>query len=534
MTRSPGAAPEQLADRTGEAAEDAGSAQQGQPPTLIVPEGRLGVDSILLSASLLVSSLSGAGVALALTLAQGSKQSTDAIFAAYSLYGIAVLLVITGRSVLIPLFGPAVEDATFRARARDAGSRTALASLLAGIAVAVTAPLAGPLITGALRPDAQHKATLALLLFAPSVYLQGRGAVAAAVLTAASRVRATAVAYALAAVVSIGAAAPLVLAIGPLGAPVAILIGSFILSATQEAYLRRFHFALRLHPSQLRQRRQWRLTWSLVSISMIGLATQAQLALSVRSLPGDSGSITSYVYAYFFVMMLLGVTSASAAMVSLPGLVRELETGGDREAAEYVTRVSIFSLAIVFPLLAGAAAFGRPLLRWVFSGSLAHDRIDQLYHLILVFAPMALLFVTTAIATPIVLARKRERALLIGAAVVVPLQLVADLIVHGHALAVGAAQSVGGILLAVIVLAAATGRHEAFRTIGRIAVGALPALALALPFAIGALTGGDASPALAIGLSVVCLALYLVAGSLLWPSVLGRFPVLSSLASRVR
>ena len=142
-------------------------------------------------------------------------------------------------------------------------------------------------------------------------------------------------------------------------------------------------------------------------------------------------------------------------MVSLPGLVRDLETGGDREAADYVARVSTFSLAVVFPLLAAAAAFGLPLLRWVFSSSLAHDRIDQLYHLVLVFAPMALLFVTTAIATPIVLARKRERALLAGAAVVVPLQLMADLIVKGHPLVVGAAQSAGGILLAVVVLAAA-------------------------------------------------------------------------------
>ena len=175
-----------------------------------------------------------------------------------------------------------------------------------------------------------------------------------------------------------------------------------------------------------------------------------------------------------------------------------------------------------------------PLLRWVYSSSLAHDRIDQLYHLVLVFAPMALLFVTTAIATPIVLARKRERALLAGAAVVVPLQLMADLIVKGHPLVVGAAQSAGGILLAVVVLAAAAGRHEAFRTIGRIAVASLPALALALPFAIGVLTGGDASALLAAALAIACLGLYVVAGCLLWPSVLGRFPILSTLASRLR
>jgi peptidoglycan biosynthesis protein MviN/MurJ (putative lipid II flippase) len=490
-------------------------------------------DSLFVSASLLAAAASGAGVALALTLAEGSKQSVDAVLAAYSLYGIAALLVADGRSALIPLFGPAENDETFVPRAREAASRTAMTATLAAIAMAALAPLIGPLVTGELNGAAQDKATWALILLAPAIWLQGRAAVCAAVLNAVGRVRVSAVAYIVYAVVSIGAAVPLVLGWGPLGAPAAILAGSLILTAVHEVYLRRFAFALRVRPPLLAQREQWSLVSSVLSIALVGLTMQLQLAFSLRSLPGQTGSITAYVYAFSLIMALLGVTSVTASTVALPDFVRELGRGDPgRAAARYVARLSTVTLAAVVPLLALVAAFGLPLLRGIFSGSIAPDKITLLYHLILVFIPMAVLFATTTIATPVVLARGRERTALLIAVAVLGVQLIADVVVHGHALAVGVAQSTAGILLALLVLVAATDR-EAPRTLSAIARGSAPAFALSAPFLAGALLSGHAPFAAALILALACLLLYVALGALLWPSVIGSFPGVGALRARV-
>lgn len=494
---------------------------------------RPGLDSLFVSASLLAAAASGAGVALTLTLASGAKQSVDAVLAAYSLYGIAALLVADGRSALIPLFGPADSDESFVPRAREAASRTAMTATLAAIAIAALSPLVGPLLTAKLSQSAQDKATFALLILAPAIWLQGRAAVCAAVLNAVARVRVSAVAYVVYAVVSIAAAVPLVLGIGPLGAPLAILIGSFVLTAIHEVYLRRFSFALRVRPPLLLEREQWRLVSSVLSIAVVGLTMQIQLAISLRSLPGQTGTITAYVYAYSFIMALLGVTSVSASTVALPGFVRELAQGDhQREASNYVVRLSAVTLAAIVPLLAAAAAFGLPLLHAILADSLHADRVRLLYHLILVFIPMALMFATTTIATPVVLARGRERNVLAIAAVVLAVQGVGDVLARNHSLAVAAVQSGAGVLLAVLVIVAATGR-AAPRTLWRIAVTSAPAFLLCAPFAVGALMGATTPFLAAAAAALACLVLYTVAGAVLWPSVLGSLPGVARLRARL-
>jgi peptidoglycan biosynthesis protein MviN/MurJ (putative lipid II flippase) len=494
---------------------------------------RRGVDSLFVSASLLAAAASGAGIALALTLASDNREATDAVLAAYSLYGIAALLVADGRTALVPLFGPAETDEDFVPRARVAASRTAMTATLAAIAMAALSPLIGPLITGALSSAAQHKATYALLLLAPSIWLQGRAAVCSAVLNAVGRVRVSAIAYIVAGVLSIGAAVPLVLWLGGLGAPLAILLGSLALDGVHELYLRRFDFALRVRPSLLREREQWQLVSSVLSIALVGLTMQLQLAISLRSLPGESGTITAYVYAFSLIMALLAVTSISASTVALPDLVRRMQRKDpEAEAADYVVRLSIVSLAAMVPLLAAAAAFGLPLFEAILSDALTPERVRLLYHVVLVLIPMGLLFVVTAIATPVVLARGRERLMVLMAAVVLGGQLVADVIVHDHALAVGIVQCVAGGVLTVMVVGAATGRH-APATFAKVAVGSAPAFLLCLPFLIGIVVGGGASFFVALAAAIACLAIYVIAGVLLWPSVLGSLPGMAGLRARI-
>ena len=186
----------------------AGAARAGMRRPLVDPAPRVVGDSGLLAASLLVAGLSGAAVALLLTLAAGSGERTDAVLAAYSVYVVAALFAATARTSLVPLFGAARPEGEFRARAADVASRMALAGALAGAGLALAAPFVAPLLTGALGARARETALAAVLLFAPCAWLQMRAAAMSALLSAATRFRVSALAYGAAGLCSVAVAAP--------------------------------------------------------------------------------------------------------------------------------------------------------------------------------------------------------------------------------------------------------------------------------------------------------------------------------------
>ena len=488
-------------------------------------------DSLLVALSLAVASLSGATVAFALSLIAGGGTSTDATLAAYSLYGIAALLVATSRTALIPLIGSTADRHRFTARAHEVATQTALMALLAAVVVVVLAPVAGPLLTSRLSGHAHRVAAEALVLLAPSVYMQGRAAALSAVMTAAGRISASAAIYVVGGVATLAAAVPMIAVFGPVGAPLASLLGSIVLAVGHDAYLRPFGFRVRVRLGGLRDGAQWLLVSALVSIALVALTMQLQLAISLWGLPGEHGSITAYVYAFYGVFALLSITSVTASLVSLPAYVRTLGHDPERITARYVMRTGTLTLALIVPLLAAAAAFGLPVLSAVFSASLGQGKARLIYELLLVFTPLTLTFAITSITTPVVLARGRERALLLVAAVVLPVQLAGVALLRGDVIAIGCVHGGTGVMLAALVLVVAAGREAPRVTLG-LAHDTAPALLLCAPFLTGLLTTSETSPVIAVLGAAACLACYAIVGAFAWPSVFSALPVLSRLAFR--
>jgi len=503
------------------------------PAALLAAPARTGRDSVLLSASFLVTSLSGAGVALLLTFVGGSGTGTDAVLAAYSLYTLLALFAATARAALVPLYGATEPAEAFAARAAETAGRAALAGLAGALLLAALAPLLAALTTGQLPEEAQRTATWALLLLAPSAYLQVRAAALAAVLSAARRFAFSALAYAGAGLVSLVLAGPAIALLGVLGGPVAILAGSIALAAAHERHLRGFAVRPRARLRWLREGRQWRLTASLVAISAIGLASQAQLAVSLGNLGSEPAEITVYAYAYFLVLTLLSVTSASASLATLPGLVAD-EARGDRRAVEdYLVRTAPFGIAVVVPLLAAAAAFGRPVLALVFDGVLAPEKVVLLHELIAVLALLGLAYGVLYVVGPVVLVVGRQAALAAVGLLAVLVQLAAVRAVRGDALAVAGVHAAVAAGMTLAVCALALGRRTP-EVLAALAVRCAPAAVLALPFLSGLALGTDAPAGQAVAAALGCLALYAALGTRLWPGVIGAFPVLRRLRGSPR
>jgi O-antigen/teichoic acid export membrane protein len=363
---------------------------------------------------------------------------------------VAVLLAAIARTTLVPLFGTAADEPRYRAAARDVGGRAALLGLVAGVAVMATAPLTGPLLTAQLPASAHHAAIATLVLLGPAVALQARGAVGSAVLAGAHRFAYSAWTYTAAAVVTFVAAVPFVLAIGALGAPIAVLTGSTLVAAAHELRLRRVRLALPQRVGWLRERAQWRLGASLVAVSALPLAMQAGLAIAIANVSGSAGDVTRYTYAYFAIVMLVSATSGASSLVALPTLVHGLHRG-DREAVrDYVLVAGAPALAIVVPALAVAAAAGRPLLGLVFRGTFDGAQLDQLYELILLLAALAPAYVVIQLVQGAGTATGHRRQFVTAALVATAAALGGALAARGHTEWVAVAHSGTAVLLAAV------------------------------------------------------------------------------------
>lgn len=498
-------------------------------PALIASAPTPARDSVLLSISFLVTGLAGAGVALLLTLIAGSGARTDAVLAAYSLYAVATLYAATARSALVPMMGAATGERDFRLRATEVAARTDLAGMAIATAIAVLAPVAGPLLTHALPPRAQLTAVFALLVLAPATYLQMRAAALSAVLSAASRFRFFALAYGGAGLCSVAVTPPLVLLLGPLGATVGILLGSLVLSVSQTRFLARFGVRIRGRPRWIRERRQWALMGSLGTVAAVGLALQAQLAVALANLAPRAGEITVYSYAYFLVLLFVTVTSASLSAVTLPGLVEQVAHNGRPAVQAFFARVGVLVLSVVLPLLAATAAFGEPLLRAVFAGSVAPPQIHLLYELVLAFTPLCLAYALVYLLIPVALAVGAQRRLPAIALAATALQAVLVALVRGDTVSVGIVHSAVAVLTCGALVRIVLGPGS-LTVLARLLWRSLPAVLLATPFLAGwALGGGHASVVVAVAGAAAGLALYAVAGAALWPAVLGSLPLVSAL-----
>lgn len=497
---------------------------------LVNPRPNHRQDSVLLAASYLLSSLSGAGVALVLGFAEGSRPQTDGVLAAYSVYALAVLLAAIARTTLIPRFGSAADPEAYRQAASRVGSRAAALGVIAGLVLLVSAPATGTLLTAQLPDASQVPGVLTLVLLGPAVAMHAWGATASAILAGAHRFAASAAIYAAGGMATLLVAVPAIMVLGAIGAPVAVLIGSIAIGVAHEVRLRQLGVHLRPLSRGEGDSSLWRLGADLVSVSALQLAVQAGLTLAVANVAGAPGDVTRYTYAFFAGLTMVSITAGVSSMIRLPHLIARLDRGEPSAVPDYLRAAVVPSLAVVIPGLAALAAFGRPLLGLVFSGTFTDGEIDQLFVLCLLLSVLAPLFVVLFALQGVGSARQATRGLVTGALVGTVVTALGVFAVRGDTQAVATAHAATAAIFTLVTARAVLGPH-AWPMLSGALRATWPAVLLALPFAaVGAMVGPEAGAEQAVAGAAICLAVYGVLGAWLWPGVLGRFPLLSRMA----
>jgi peptidoglycan biosynthesis protein MviN/MurJ (putative lipid II flippase) len=487
---------------------------------LLLEETSVSHSSVIVSASLLLTALFGAGQALLLAFIQGEGRDTDAFLAAYALYVVFAIFGGSLRASVVPLIGASRSEQEFRTRAAEVISRIFLLAVVALGLLLAFSPLVGQALTHGLPRDARWTAVLTLIVLAPAAFCQIHAAALSAVLTAARRFAFSSFLYVLAGVIGLGCSALLLELIGVLGAAFGLLLGASMLAVGHTLYLRTFGIHIKSQLSWLRDRAERDLTVLLIAGAALAIGFQASLAISLAAISGDPGAITAYTYAFFIVSLALSISSSSIVLVTLPDLVGRIAHEGIEAARHHFRLVTPYMFAVLTPMLVAFAAYGHPVLETIFGDSLSEHTVDLIYDIGLLLSlmaiPSALLFQTSA--ATLALGRSRwflwvaSLSLLFHAAIVFPLaELGPKAVAGGHIVSTTA--------MTAFLMAVTFGRRWP-----RLAAGALarsaPALALSSVFVLPRLLlGSDPEVALAIGSATVSALIYAGLVALLWPSV---------------
>jgi peptidoglycan biosynthesis protein MviN/MurJ (putative lipid II flippase) len=491
---------------------------------LIRPETSVSHSSVIVSAGLFLTALLGAGQALLLVFIVGEGNDTDAFLAAYSLYVVFAIFGGSLRASIVPLLGAVDSDSTLRERASEIGSRVLMMGVVAMVGLAAVSPLLGQLMTTGLPSGDRWTAVLALVVLAPAAFLQIEAAALSAVLTAARRFVFSSSLYVGAGALALACSAALLELMGVIGAGLGLLVGALALAGGHAVYLHRFGVRLRPRLSLGKDRRQGELAVLLVAAAALGIALQVNLAISLSALSGDTGVITVYSYAYFFVGMLLTISALPLGLVTMPDLIQSIARDGSAAVREYLSRMAPYAFAVLAPLLFAYAADGRPLVEAIFSNSLSDESIDLLFELGLVLGLLTIPGTLLYLGSNLTLALGRSRrflavsvvAVVIQAAIVLPLSgLGATEVAFGHVASI--------TIMSALVLRAAFG--SGWAQLGLAALRrSLPAFLLASVFFAFRLPLGSDPPVLAaVAAGLAGLIAYVALGRLLWPSVATAF-----------
>ena len=196
---------------------------------LLLSETSLSHSSVIVSASLLLAALMGAGQALLVVFIIGEGNDTDAFLAGYSIYFVFAGFGASMRASVVPLLGHAETDEGFRARVAEVLSRIRLIGLVALGVLLLVSPFAGQVLTHGLPADDRWTAVLTVLILSPAAYMQLQAASASATLTAGRRFLFSATLYVASGVVALACSAVLLEAIGILGGAFGLLAGAVVL-----------------------------------------------------------------------------------------------------------------------------------------------------------------------------------------------------------------------------------------------------------------------------------------------------------------
>ena len=454
------------------------------------------------------------GGVLALLIAHffGRSARTDAFFAAYGVYTVALVLAQTFRLTALPRL---IGDPD----GRVADSLLGAVALLALVAAVPMVLLAEPLGKLLVESDPGDVAAESLRALWPALAGQLVVGLLAAFLIVRGRFVVIAVGYLVGGLVSLAMLAVFQEEVGiqavslALGISVAVIAALFVLSLARAGW--------RPEPGAvLDPRAAGRQASDLVLASASFLAANLGFVICVAVASRDgAGEATIYAYAYFTAALLVATTAVSSAMVRSPKLLAVTERA-DATVVEATTTYR-FTLVLVAPALGLIAVAGAPiadfLLGDAFDGSSANRLVVTLLCLSgWVFGSAAGVFAIVDL-----LGRGRQRELALVA--VAQLLLLVPLAIGGRAAAgvagVAAAQSLVmlGATYAQLTLAFGERARQVvgamlattFRAFMWMAIAFAPGLAIAL--ATDHSTGGTAWAV------VISLPLALAATRIAWP-----------------
>jgi peptidoglycan biosynthesis protein MviN/MurJ (putative lipid II flippase) len=311
------------------------------------------------------------GGVLALLIAHffGKSARTDAFFAAYGVYAIALVFGQTFRLTAIPML---VNDSD-----GTATDRLLAAVLLMSLAASVPMLLlADPIGKVLIANDPGSTAAESLRALWPALSGQLVIGLLAAVLLVRGRFAVIGFGYVMTGVLSIVVFLTLEGALGIQAVSVALGVSAWSLTILFLVTLVAVGWRPQLH-HYLKLAQAARDSWRLLAASASFVATNLGfvICLSVASREG-TGQATIYTYAYFSAALLVATTAVSAAMVRAPKLL-SAEGPGSFSPANSVSTYR-FTLVLVIPALALAAFAGKPVIDFVLGSSFDGDDARRL------------------------------------------------------------------------------------------------------------------------------------------------------------
>jgi peptidoglycan biosynthesis protein MviN/MurJ (putative lipid II flippase) len=468
-----------------------------------------------------VAIVTGLGLAIVIAAEFGVTAQTDGYFAALGLYGIAASLGQSWRSTIVPRL---VESPTTFGRFNRYCGATALLFALSGLAFVVFGSQVATLVTGS--DTAQETARTALLILWPAAGAQLLAGLATGMLAVLDDYASAAVAYALGSIVTLGAFAALVPALGINALAAGFLAGALVtLIILLVALVRR---GWRAEPVLFDLVPNARAAWLLVfsSLSVFGLQILYVISISAAGRVGE-GAATIFSYAFTGHYVVKSVTTLSLPIVLAAPLTATWDRTqqGLRPYTEDVLRTTFVLLA---PALAAVILVGDDvggLLLAKFSDHQIHQMIEA-------FLILSIALVTSQVATVpymalLTLGRYTAVAVLSLPIVLLHLGLSIAAVALGSVAAIAAATAASYSVRALVIVAVVHGRasprvvaHFAALLL-RIAVPAV--VCFGLP---ALLLNGTASAVAGVEALAVGLALYAAA-------ILGFMPSYRRLASRL-
>jgi peptidoglycan biosynthesis protein MviN/MurJ (putative lipid II flippase) len=322
-----------------------------------------------------VATLGVQGIAaLVILLLFGKGADTDAVFAAYGVYGLIVLMCQTLRLTVV-------------ARLLDGPSPWAAFDRLLGagltlVAIAVAAQLAfggaiADVLTGDLGREAQDTTHSTLDILCLAIAGQLVAALGAAVLATRDEFRFPGLVYVLGGVTAI---VVLVALRGPLGiraAPIGVAVGSTLTAILMAARLWRLGYRPRLL-AVLGGTRRPRTALMLLLGTVAPLLGQLNFVISLAFAAHlGAGAVTLYTGAFFAGAVVVAVTGSAASLV-LAAPIAQTWDGDPAGLLPHLRTVMRAGLIIVGPSVAVAGLVGDELVELVLGDSFTPDDADRI------------------------------------------------------------------------------------------------------------------------------------------------------------